>query len=97
MLEVSSGCYGSKQCPCCYLTYVVVSPEGIQAGPCCAFCGLCVCPCPPGCCGAFKPEAPGSATFKDRGEGTSWKFTSRTEFVANGKYNGKDDPHVRFC
>ena len=45
----------------------------------------------------LQTRSAGKRPFKDRGEGTSWKFTSRTEFVANGKYNGKDDPHVRFC
>ena len=95
MNEVVSGCWGNQPAPCCYMTYLAISPEGIYAGPCCCLCCL-FCPCPPGMCGTFKPIAPGSATFKGD-DGSTWTFTSKTKFVANGKLNSKDDPHVRFC
>ena len=97
MNEAASGCYGLKSLPCCYIGYASVSPEGVSVGPCCCCFGLCICPCP-GWGGNFKPIAPGSATFKEPSDGTTWTFTSPTAFVANGGTGGaKDELHVRYC
>lgn len=97
MNEVASGCYGLKSLPCCYITYARVSPEHVSVGPCCCCFGLCICPCP-GCCGDFRPIAPGSASFKEPFDGTTWTFTSPTTFVANGGMGGsKNEPYVRYC
>ena len=96
MHEVSSGCYGTEKMPCCYMTYLAISPEGIRAGPCWC-CIVCLCPCPPGMCGVFKPTAPGSGTFKGE-DGALWTFTSNKHYVMNGGMgSSKDESMVRLC
>ncbi len=99
MGEARSGCYANEQCPCCYMTYMVVSPPHLFAGPCCAFCGLCCCfLCPPGMCGNYKEIAPGSATFAMRHTTERRTFISPTRFAdSGGILNAKDEVSYRIC
>ena len=98
MNEVQSGCYAARNMPCCFLAYISVKETQLHVGPCCACCGVCCCPCPPGMCGNYKQMAPGSASFKETTDGGIYTFVSPKTFKANGGMgNAKDEMHCRVC
>ena len=96
MHEATSGCYYSKNAPCCWAAYMSFDKDRSKYGQGPVYC-CCVCPwlcCPPGMCGVQKAVSPGSSVYKgDSGEDI-WQ--SPTMFTrSNESYGQKNEVHVK--
>jgi hypothetical protein len=87
--EIQMGWYTQSGAPCCYFMQLTFNSDRtlISGGPGC-FCCLCI-GCFPGCCGQFKVEAPGTASFKGvHGEVMTWQ-SSTSYMMTGGMSNGE--------
>ncbi len=94
--EIQLGWYTQEGAPCCYFMQLSFNSDRtvISGGPGCACCCL-LCGCCPGCCGKYKMEAPGTATFKgEMSEVMTWQ--SPTSYTVKGGMSS-GEKYVRCC